>query len=117
VGAGSKALLAGLPEDEAKVVLDEVVPGLATRYPRIDRPLLETEIRQARERGHSLLLDVVVERMGGVGVPVFGGDGKPVAALSIAALSDRIGTRLAQLVPALQEAAAALSAQYAKHRQ
>ncbi len=112
VGAGSMALLAWLPDDEARAVLDQVVPMIATRYSRIDRALLETEIAQARGRGHSLLLDVVVERMGGIGVPIFGSDAKPVAALSIAALNDRLTTRLATLVPALREAAAAISAQY-----
>jgi DNA-binding IclR family transcriptional regulator len=110
VGAGSMALLAWLPEQEAAVVLDEIRPALATRYPRIDRALLEDEIRLARTRGHSLLLDVVVERMGGIGVPIFGSDGTPTAAISLAALNERITSRLDQLVPALQEAAAALSA-------
>ena len=109
VGAGSMALLAWLPEREAAAVLAEVVPGIEARFPRINRPLLEAEIRQSRARGHSMLLDVVVERMGGIGVPIFGSDGKPVAALSLAALNDRITSRLDLLVPALQEAAAALS--------
>jgi DNA-binding IclR family transcriptional regulator len=112
VGAGSMALLAWLPAEEIHAVLDWVEPLLAARYPRIDRRYLEGEILMARERGHSMLLDVVVERMGGIGVPVFGSDGKPVAALSIAALNDRITGRLEQLVPALGEAATALSAQY-----
>jgi DNA-binding IclR family transcriptional regulator len=113
VGAGSMAILAWLP-DEAKAVLDQVEPIITARYPRIDRALLETEIGAARARGYSLLLDVVVERMGGVGVPIFGSDGRPVAALSLAALNDRITTRLPLLVPALKEAAAALSAQYSQ---
>lgn len=116
VGAGSMALLAWLPGEEARAVLDQVVPIITSHYPRIDRALLESEIHHARERGHSMLLDVVVERMGGIGVPIFGSDGKPVAALSIAALNDRITTRLAQLVPALKEAAAALSAQYSQEQ-
>jgi DNA-binding IclR family transcriptional regulator len=40
-----------------------------------------------------------------VGVPVFGCDGKPVAALSIAALSDRISSRLDALVEMLKREA------------
>lgn len=113
VGAGSMAILAWLP-GEAKAVLDQVEPIITARYPKIDRALLETEIADARARGYSLLLDVVVERMGGVGVPIFGSDGRPIAALSLAALSDRIMTRLPLLVPALKEAAAALSARYSQ---
>jgi DNA-binding IclR family transcriptional regulator len=112
VGAGSMALLAWLPDEESKAVLDEIAPGVTARYPRIDRSLIETEIRGARGRGYTLLLDVVVERMGGIGAPIFGGDGKPVAAFSIAALSDRIANRTTELAPALQEAAAAVSARY-----
>jgi DNA-binding IclR family transcriptional regulator len=109
VGAGSMALLAWLPEGEAAAVLAEIAPAIEAKYPRIDRALLETEMRQARARGHSMLLDVVVERLGGIGVPIFGSDGKPVAALSLAALNERITPRLELLVPALQQAAAALS--------
>jgi DNA-binding IclR family transcriptional regulator len=109
VGAGSMALLAWLPESEASAILAEIAPAVEARYPRVDRALLEAEMGQAPARGHSMLLDVVVERMGGIGVPVFGSDGKPVAALSIAALTERIAPRLGLLVPALQEAAAALS--------
>jgi DNA-binding IclR family transcriptional regulator len=110
VGAGSMALLAWLPEDEAMAVLARITPLVEAAYPRIDRALLEAEIRLAPVRGHSMLLDVVVERMGGIGVPIFGSAGKPVAALSLAALNERITPRLDLLVPALKEAASALSA-------
>jgi len=109
VGAGSMALLAWLPQAEAAAVLAEVAPVIKARYPRIEQTFLEAEMREALVRGHSILLDVVVERMGGIGVPIFGTDGKPVAAISLAALNERITPRLDLLVPALQEAAAALS--------
>ena len=61
-----------------------------------------------------MLLDVVVERLGGIGLPIFGSDGRPVAAISLAALNERITQRLDLLVPALQEAATALSAHHLK---
>ena len=48
--------------------------------------------------------------MGGVAVPIFGADGRPSAALSIAALSDRILSRLPMLVKGLQQEAGELSA-------
>jgi hypothetical protein len=41
---------------------------------------------------------------------VFGVDGRPVAAISIAALSDRLASRLELLLPAMRQAADALSA-------
>jgi DNA-binding IclR family transcriptional regulator len=46
-----------------------------------------------------------VLRMRREGVPVLGANGQPLAALSIAALSDRISSRLDQLVGWLQEEA------------
>ncbi len=110
-GAGSLALLAWLPDDEIAALLPLLEPVLAERYPRIGIDLLQSEIALSRQRGYATLLDVVVEQMGGIAVPILGGDGKPVAAISLAALSQRIGSRLALLAPALVKAAAELSAQ------
>jgi DNA-binding IclR family transcriptional regulator len=113
-GAGSIALLAWLPDEEVKTVLDLLAPVFEKRYPLITRELLKLEIAQARERGYAMLLDVVVDQMGGVGVPILGGDGKPIAAISIAGLTDRISTRLSLLAPALRKAGQELSAHYAQ---
>lgn len=115
-GAGSLALLAWLPDAEIATVLSLLEPVLEQRYPRISRELLLAETALSRQRGYALLLDVVVEQMGGIAVPVLGSDGKPVAAISLAALSQRISNRLDLLVPALQKAGAELSAQYAQRQ-
>lgn len=109
-GAGSLALLAWLPPDECETVMELIKPALARRYPRITPQRLREEVQRSRENGHAVLLDVVVEQMGGVAVPIFGADGRPTAAISIAALSDRITSRLPMLVKALQHEAAELSA-------
>lgn len=114
VGAGSLALLAWLPDDEVATVLSLIEPRLKSRYPRITIELLKSEVQLARQRGHALLLDVVVEQMGGIGVPVFGQDGRPVAAISLAALTSRIVPRLPQLVPLLRAAGEALSREVAQ---
>jgi DNA-binding IclR family transcriptional regulator len=108
VGAGSLALLAFMPERERDAALDVVVAqlGRTQRYPRIDRALLQAKIGESVARGHVVLLDVVVERMGGIAVPIMGPDGRPVAAISIAALSDRIVEREAELAGALAKEAA-----------
>ena len=113
-GAGSLALLAWLPNEEVETVLSLLAPVFKKRYPRISRELLLTEIALARERGYAMLLDVVVDQMGGIGVPILGSDGKPIGAISVAALSQRISNRLALLVPALKKAGAELSAHYAQ---
>ena len=89
VGAGSLALLAWLPDDEREAALETLSRQLE-RYPRITPALLRERVDQARERGYAVLLDVVVERMGGIGAAILDADGRPVAALSIAALNERI---------------------------
>lgn len=109
-GAGSLALLAWLPLDECDTVIELIKPRLAARYPRLTPQRLRKEAQRARENGYALLLNVVVEQMGGVAVPNVGADGRPAAAISIAALSDRLSSRLPMLVKALQQAAAQVSA-------
>jgi len=101
VGAGSLALLAWMPDAEREAAL-EIMAGQLGRYPAITPGLLEERIAHARERGYAMLLDVVVERMGGIAMPILGSDGRPVAAISIAALSDRILGREAALAQALK---------------
>lgn len=113
-GAGSLALLAWLPDDEVDTVLKLLEPVFKKRYPRITRELLKTEIALARERGYTMLLDVVVDQMGGMGVPILGGDGKPIGAISIAALSGRLSSRLSLLAHALKTVGLELSAHYAQ---
>ena len=111
-GAGSLALLAWLPDDEVEAVLCLLDPVLKKNYPRISCALLQTEIALARQRGYTMLLDLVVDQMDGIAVPILGGDGKPIGAISLAAQSQRISTRLPLLVPALKDAAGGLSAHY-----
>lgn len=109
-GAGSLALLAWLPAEEVETIIELITPRLTERYPRISPQRLREEVKRSRENGYAMLLDVVVEQMGGVAVPIFGADGRPTAALSIAALSERISGRLPMLVKALRQEAAELSA-------
>ena len=109
VGAGSLALLAWMSDAE----VDAVMPAIAARldrYPRITTNLLARHVAEDRRRGYVVLLDVVVERMGGIAVPIMGRDGRPVAALSVAALTDRITERERLLAVALKREAAACEA-------
>ncbi len=101
VGAGSLALLAGLAPAEAQAILPAVHKALAQRYPRLSAAELLEATQRARELGHAMLLDVVVEKMGGLGVAIRGPGGRPIAALSITALSERIVPRETELACAL----------------
>ncbi len=105
IGAGSLALLAWLPDDEIASLMP-LIADRFERYPRYSERFLAQQIELSRRRGYALLLDVVVERMGGIGVPIMGDDGRPVAALSIAALSDRISSREQAMAEALRQEAA-----------
>jgi DNA-binding IclR family transcriptional regulator len=85
--------------------IEAVLPLIASkleRYPRITRGVLEEHIQESRKRGYAVLLDLIVERMGGIAVPVLGSDGRPVAAISIAALTERITSREGALAAALK---------------
>ena len=104
VGAGSMALLAWLPDSEIEAVLP-IVEQRLTHFPKVSRKWIEDEIQKSRDRGYTLFLNILVDRMGGVGVPVIGPEGKPIAALAIAALSDRISSRLENLVEMLKREA------------
>jgi DNA-binding IclR family transcriptional regulator len=101
VGAGAMALLAWQSEAEIEAVLPFVAQRLPN-YPKVSLTWLRNEIERTRDRGYALFLNMLVDRMGAVGVPVFGSDGKAIAALSIAALSDRISSRLDALVEMLK---------------
>jgi DNA-binding IclR family transcriptional regulator len=107
VGAGSMALLAWLPDQEIEPLLDSVQERLR-QYPNYSLDGIRAEIAESRERGYTLVIDRIVDRMGAVGVPVIGLDGMPIAALSIAALSERITSRLDELVAALKQEALAI---------
>jgi DNA-binding IclR family transcriptional regulator len=109
VGAGSLALLAWMTDAEVEAVMPAIAARL-DRYPRITPALLARQVAEARRRGYVVLLDVVVERMGGIAVPIIGRDGRPVAALSVAALTDRITDRERLLAVALKREAAACEA-------
>lgn len=113
VGAGSLALLAWMPDQEREAAL-EILIGQLQHYPRIDENLLHERIRQARDKGYAVLLDVVVERMGGIAVPIFDVTGRPVAAISIAALNDRILSREAAMGQALMREAMVCQVRWAE---
>ena len=107
-GAGSLALLAWMPDAEIDAIMPISLAKLA-RYPKINRRVLERHVEDSRRRGYAVMVDLVVDRMGGIGVPILGSDRRPVAAISIAALTERILSREAELAEALQREAQACS--------
>ncbi len=104
VGAGAMALLAWRSEAEIEAILPFVAPRLQN-YPKVSLAWLRNEIERCRDRGYTLFLNMLVDRMGAVAVPVFGANGNPIGAISIAALSDRVSSRLEALVEMLKREA------------
>lgn len=92
VGAGSMALLAFLPDREREAVLG-VLPSRLGAYPQVSVERIGAELARAQATGYAMLLDFVIDKMGAIGVPVFDASGRPIAALSIAALTERIRDR------------------------
>jgi len=115
VGAGSLALLSTLDESESRAVLPMVRQRLAIKYPRYPERDLDLATQRARALGHAMLLDVVVEKMGGLGVAVRGPSGRAIAALSVAALNERIESREQELAQALSHEAREIERAWLPH--
>jgi DNA-binding IclR family transcriptional regulator len=108
VGSGSLALLAFLPDDEIAALIEKNATWLA-RYPSYSRKELLAKVAETRRRGYSSVAGDIVPGMNAVGVPIIGGDGRPVAALSLAAIGERAsGARVAKLARMLAREAAEL---------
>jgi DNA-binding IclR family transcriptional regulator len=109
VGSGSLALFAFLPDDEIAALIERNGVWLA-RFPGHARKELLAKVADTRRRGHSLVEGKILPGMNAIGVPILGADGRPVAALSLAAIADRVsGARVGQLVRLLGRAAAELT--------
>lgn len=110
VGAGNLAMLAGLPDDEIRTI----VAANAPQYPhfgKLDSATIMAAVEESRELGYAFNDRLILAGMRAVGVPVLGHDGRPVAALSVAAITERMSpARRADIVAWLTEEAEALNA-------
>ena len=108
VGSGSLALFALLPDDEIGVLIEKNAAWLA-RYPGHSRKELLAKVAETRRRGYSLVEGKIIPGMNAMGVPIIGSDGRAVAALSLAAITDRVsGPRIGQLARMLAREAGGL---------
>lgn len=104
VGAGGVALLASMTDAERETALSQIPPRLA-HFPLISAQVLDERIKAAQRNGYATLIDAVVPNIGGAAVAVKDRNGRPVAALSVTALSDRITSREKELAAALKREA------------
>lgn len=104
VGAGSLALLAWMPEEQRADYLATYEPLEA--YGGFTVETLSELIATSRENGFSVNEGRIVPGMVAVGVPVLDSRGHAIAALSIAAIRERLtGERREKLVALLKEEA------------
>ncbi|NYT62466.1 IclR family transcriptional regulator [Alcaligenaceae bacterium] len=102
IGAGSMALLAWAPPSEHDAIMEITLSRAAESYPRMTRHVILEQIQLARERGYVMLLDVVIEKLGGIACPICDPHGNVIAAISVTALRERIADRKDLLVRALK---------------
>ncbi|WP_052174891.1 IclR family transcriptional regulator [Paracoccus sanguinis] len=115
-GAAGIALLAALPEAEAQAALRRLGPALTARMGEEAAAHVAGDVARARATGHALNPGRVVAGSWGIGVPVLWPDGRPAAALSIAAVETRMGpAREEDLARLLRAEAATLADRLAHH--
>ncbi|MBD0703318.1 MULTISPECIES: IclR family transcriptional regulator [unclassified Pseudomonas] len=106
VGQGSLAILAFLPEEERDTVIQYNLPRLKD-FHLYDEVFLRTEVESVRALGYAGRNTGVLQGMAGVAVPILDREGRAVAALSVATVSDRLGSdRLPTVVEMLKREAA-----------
>lgn len=117
VGAGSLAILAGLSDNEIGRVLALNEQLLELRYPLLDAATMRELIDRTRVHGYALNDGKVVPGSWAIGVPIHNADGRPVAALSIGTIEQRLGApRQRELALALSTEARRIESQLADTR-
>jgi DNA-binding IclR family transcriptional regulator len=91
IGAGSLALLSALPDDEVEQALAANADILAEKYPQYSPPVLRALVEESRAKGYALNPGMMLSGSWAIGVSIRGLDGRPVGAISIAAIESRLG--------------------------
>ena len=108
LGASGKVLLAFLPARSAERVLAAVDHGVTASGRPVEAEALRRELAEVREQGVVVTHGELDRGVSGVAVPVLAGRGRPVAGLTLAGPTDRIGPEADRLSEAVREAAGAL---------
>jgi DNA-binding IclR family transcriptional regulator len=112
IGAAGMAVLAFLGEEDREAALNAIAPRLQ-EWPGHTVDLLRKRIGAARSRGYALNDGQIMSAMWAVGVPICDGAGQVVAALSVAAITERLqGDRLDEIVAMLRVEADAIARRF-----
>lgn len=105
IGAGSLALLATLPAVKAEEMIIRNAVALSI-YPAFSSEMLRQIVSETRKHGYAVNDGHVIPGMSAIGIAAIDRMGNPVAALSIAAIRERVrGPRTIELATALKRAA------------
>ena len=116
VGSGSIALLAFLPEPEIEEIIEANRRWLA-EFPSFGPDAIRSFVSQTKRQGYSFIEGQMTPNISAIGVPVMDAQERPVAALSVTAISDRVrGQRALWLASLLQQEAAYLATLIQKSR-
>jgi len=108
VGAGGLAILSAMDAEECDQIVARVAPTLKP-FGKLSPKALQQAALDARASGVAVVRDVVTFGVTGVGVPLRNSAGQPIAALSVAALSQRMTpARVQRIARHLKEAAGAI---------
>jgi DNA-binding IclR family transcriptional regulator len=98
--------LSAFQDHEVEEVLAANADVLAEKYPNHSPPVLRTLVQETRAKGYALNPGHILPSSWGVGVPIRGVDGRPVGALSIAAIESRLSeTRQREIASLLKKEA------------
>ncbi|MBU2410843.1 MAG: IclR family transcriptional regulator [Gammaproteobacteria bacterium] len=101
VGSGSLAILAFMPEAEIEAAIESNARWLLD-FPAFTPTRLRALVRQTQAQGFAFIEGLIIPGVNAVGVPVYDAQKRPVAALSITAIADRVhGERTLKLASLL----------------
>ncbi|MDR3399413.1 MAG: IclR family transcriptional regulator [Pandoraea sp.] len=107
VGSGSLAIAAGLQDEEVERLVQEQSP-IREKF-RFSDDMLRAEVKKARSAGFASMDGHLIVGMSGVAVPILDPAGRPVAAVSVAAIASRLEEpRRTEVVARLKVEAAAI---------
>jgi len=102
IGAGGKAILAGLSDERIREIIDDVGLEPVTEHTVTDEDVLWEKIEQIRDRGYAINDREYIEGVCAVGVPVTRPDGSVLGSLSVSGAANRLkGERFTDDLPDL----------------
>jgi len=105
-----RAMLAFLPEAEARNILARSDLQPLTPHTITDRDRLMAELQQIRSRGYAINEQEVALGVRGIAAPILDEHGRPVAAINISTPQPLEADQIAKQVPRVLETAGAISA-------